>query len=44
MQIMTSEPIDIIYFTPGTGNFEFKYYKRSYGILRKTFGAVLHHM
>ena len=41
---MTCEPIDIIYFTLGTGNIEFKYYERSYRILGKTFGAVLHSM
>ena len=34
---MTCEPIDIIYFTLGTGNFEFKCYEKSYGILGKTF-------
>ena len=43
-QIMTCEPIDIIYLTPGTGNNEFRCYERSYGILVRTFGAVLHHM
>ena len=42
--IMTCEPIDIIYSTLGTGNFEFKCYERSYGILARTFGAVLHSM
>ena len=43
-QIMTHEPIDIIYFTLGTGDYEYKCYERSYGILGKTFGAVLHRM
>ena len=43
-QTMTCEPIDIIYLTLGTGSYEFKFYERSYGILVKTFGAVLHHM
>ena len=37
---MTCEPIDIIYFTLGTGNYEFKCYERSYGILGKPYGAV----
>ena len=41
---MTCEPIDIIYFALGTGNYEFKCYERSYKILGKTFGAVLHYM
>ena len=43
-QIMTCEPIDIIDFTLGTGNYEFKCYERSYGIFGKTFGGVLHRM
>ena len=34
-QIMTCEPIDMIYFNFGTGNYEFKCYERSYGILGK---------
>ena len=34
--------IDIIYFTLGTGTYEFN--ERSYRILGKPFGAVLHHM
>ena len=34
-QIMTCEPINIIYFTLGTGNYEFKCYERSYRILGK---------
>ena len=32
---MTCEPIDIIHFTLGTVNIEFKCYERSYGILGK---------
>ena len=43
-QIMTCEPIHIIYFTLGTGNFEFKCYEISYRILGNTFGTVLHLM
>ena len=34
-EIMTYEPVDIIYFTLRTGNYKFKCYQRSYGILGK---------
>ena len=43
-QIMTCEHIDIIYFTLGTDNYEFKSYKRSFRIFGKTFGAALNRM
>ena len=40
---MTCEPIDIIYFALGTGNFEFNV-KKGHTEFGGTFGAVLHHL
>ena len=39
---MTCEPIDIVYFTLGTGNFEILNIRKVIRNSGETFGAVLH--